>query len=93
LKRGIRKYKIKLPLKYFKCGEIGHFSSKFPLKCFEKRNKEPRRNKVKSILYSMEDSFSAKYDDSSGLDNEDEIIFLVTKKIEVKSKGLSVVQY
>ena len=30
LKRGTRKYKGKLPLKFFSCGKIDHFASKFP---------------------------------------------------------------
>ena len=30
LKRGIGKYKGKLPLKCFSCGKLGHFASKFP---------------------------------------------------------------
>lgn len=51
------------------------------------RNKEPRRNKFKKSLYSKEDSCSSKDDDCSGLDNEDAILFLVTKKNEDKSKG------
>ena len=30
LKRGTGKYKGKLPLKFFNCGEFGYFASKFP---------------------------------------------------------------
>jgi hypothetical protein len=32
LKKGADKYKGILPLKFFNCGGIGHFSSKFPHK-------------------------------------------------------------
>ena len=30
IKKGFRKYKGKLPFKWFDCGKIGHFASKFP---------------------------------------------------------------
>ena len=30
LERGTRKYKGKLPFKFFNCGRIGHFSQKYP---------------------------------------------------------------
>jgi len=36
LKRGYSKYKCKLPFKCFECGEVGHFSAKFPHKRSEK---------------------------------------------------------
>ena len=32
LKKGLGKYKKKIPFKCFKCGKIGHFSSKCPYK-------------------------------------------------------------
>lgn len=82
MKRGTAKYKGKLPIKYFKCGEVGHFASKFTLKDFERRNKDSRRNKFKKSLYSKEYSCSSKDDESSGSDNEDEILFLAAKKVE-----------
>ena len=61
LKRASRKYKGKLPFKFFNCGKIGHFSSKCPYargsnsdqeevhkkeKKYHKRDK--KRNKIKS---------------------------------------------
>ena len=30
VKRGTKKYKGKLPFKFFKCGNVDHFYSKFP---------------------------------------------------------------
>ena len=79
LEKGTRKYKGKLPLKWFNCGRIGHFDSKctYPKQDdsdereTSKFKKGKTRNKKKSyekkkIVYSMEDSE----------DEETEILFM-----------------
>ena len=68
LKRGIDKYKGKIPLKCFNCGRIKHFASKCPypkqadsdereaskkLKKGKTKNKKKFKDKMK-ILYTME---------------------------------------
>jgi len=85
LKRGIGKYKGKLPLKCFECGRIGHFASKCRYKgnpnnddensC--KKNKSYQKNKKgnngryakKRNLYTKENNSSSD-DDDSNIDNE-----------------------
>jgi hypothetical protein len=78
LKKGNDKYKGMLPLKFFNCGGIGHFSSKFPHnnkdsdeeeapkreKKYQKGNKGRHKRKFfKKRFYSKEES--------SSLDGED----------------------
>lgn len=47
LKRGSRKYKGKFPIKFFNCGEVGHYASKFPYKKenHERYLKEKKKHK------------------------------------------------
>jgi hypothetical protein len=90
LKRGTDKYKGMLPLIFFYCGKIGHFSSKCPYakksnsdeeespkkeKKYKKGDNGRNKNKLfKKSLYSKEDSSSSKEDDDS--DNDSEIYSL-----------------
>ena len=76
LKRGARKYKGKLPFKYFNCGKIGHFASKCPYAKIlgsdeENENKYQKMKKkfvkIKSI-YSKEDNSSS--DEDNGSDDD-----------------------
>ena len=91
LKRGIGKYKGKLPLKCFECGRIGHFSSKCPYAKNPNSDDENNCKKNKSFqnykkgnngrfakrkhFYSKEDSNSS--DDDSDSDNDfEKVIFM-----------------
>ena len=68
IKRGIGKYKGKLPLKCFNCGEIGHFASKFPypkqedddefLKYSNKKKMFLKKRRKKKTFYSIDDNCS-----------------------------------
>ena len=71
LERGTGKYKGKIPLSFFSCGRIGHFSSKCPYSKQDDSDKREVSNKFKKgkkgnknkIIYTMEDS---EYEDTSG---------------------------
>ena len=50
LKRGIGKYKGKLPLKCFTCGRIGHFTSKCPYAKGSDNDDDITTRKIKIII-------------------------------------------
>ena len=80
LKKGTGKYKGKLPLKWFGCGRIGHFSSKCPYnkhsngeeesnrksKEYKKKYKKffQRNSYKKQSLFIKDDSDSSEIDES-----------------------------
>jgi hypothetical protein len=89
LKRGIEKYKGKIPFKCFNYGKVGHFSFKCPYARHSnsdeeeypmKEKKYKKRNKgiflKKKSLYSKEDSFSFDEDDDSDNDSRRVILFM-----------------
>lgn len=51
LKKGIGKYKGKLPFKYFNCGKICHYASKCPIKVEIEKPKDHKGNFFKKIYY------------------------------------------
>ena len=91
MKRGIGKYKGKLPLKCFDYGKIGHFASKFPYAKDHNSDDENSYNKNKSSqkykkanngrfaksrnLYSKENI--SEFDDDSNSDNDSEKVLLL----------------
>jgi hypothetical protein len=98
LKKGTGNYKGMLPLKYFNCGGIGNFSSKFPHKNkdsdeeeaskrekkYQKGNK--RRNKrkfFKKSLYSKEDKSSSDEEDNDSNIDSERVLFM---EVEYDSK-------
>ena len=96
IKRGIGKYKWKLPLKICNYGGIGHFALKFPYpkqedddKCpkYSKKNKRIFKNKNKNnTFYSMDDNCS----NESSKDEDVELLFMgIENKIhEEKVEGV-----
>lgn len=87
MKRGICKYKGKLPLVCFYCGEIVHFSTKFPHKNkqFTKGkkgqrnfNKQGKKKGFKKKILSKEDSSSSEEETESDEENK-ERVFLMAK--------------
>ena len=101
LKRGTSKFKGKLFLKCFKCGRIGHFSSK----CLygkgshsDEREEEPSKNKKKyqksqkvnwlkkKTLHSREDNFSFDEDDS---DSDSGKVYSWHLKIRLKTMKMT----
>ena len=99
LKRGTTKYKGKLPLKFFECDRIGHFSSRCPNKGNPnntdenryKKNKRYQKNKkgnngrydMKKNLYTKENNNSSDDDDSDSDNESERVLFLAMDAKEV----------
>ena len=92
LKKGSGKYKDKIPFKCFKCGKIGHFASKCPLKhkrktsdddesySFNKYGKEAKHKK-KILCVNDVDSSEETNNDSSGEDKVDNFMLMAIDDI------------
>lgn len=82
LKRGIGKYKGKNPLKCFKCGKIGHFVMKCPLKnnseydSNQRRESNRKRYSKKKIFFAKIGNDSSEYDKEESNDGKNEIVFM-----------------
>jgi effector-binding domain-containing protein len=91
LKKGINKYKCKLPLNFFNCCGIGHFASKCPHKNkdndeeeaskrekkYQKGNMRINKRKFfKKSFYSKEDSSSSNEEDNDSDNNSEKILFM-----------------
>jgi len=80
MKRGTCKYKGKIPLVSFDCGEISHFAAKFPYKnkAFTKGKKGQRnfKNQGKKNFLSMEDSSSSEEESDIGEENKERVLFM-----------------
>ena len=98
LKKGTNKYKCMLPLKFFNCGGIGHFASKFPHKNkysdeeevskrekkYQKGNKRRNKRKLfKKSFYSKEENSSSDEEDNDSDSNLERVIF---KEVECDSE-------
>ena len=99
LKRGIGKYKGKLPLKCFECARIGHFASKCPykgnpniddensckkIKTYQKNKKGNNERYDKNInLYTKENNNSSDDDDSDSDNESERVLFLAMDAKEV----------
>lgn len=59
-KRGFRKYRGKLPLKYFNCGRVGHFAAKCPYTKDDQVNEEDFKKKYKWKTSYKQRNFSEK---------------------------------
>ena len=75
-KRGIGKYKGKLPFKCFNCGRIGHYAKKCH---FEEKKGFYKKN----ILYSKEDSSSSDESDAEEREAQKFLLILYLGKCEV----------
>jgi hypothetical protein len=73
LKKGLGKYKCKLPFKCFNCGRIGHFENKCPHKKKDQTCDDEEKHKHKNFF--KENNFKKKSlcvnNDDDPLDDED----------------------
>lgn len=66
MRKGTRKYKGEIPLKYFNYGKIGHFASKCPCgRCLdsdeeEEAPKKEKKNKKREIINKVKENSSRK---------------------------------
>ena len=96
IKRGISKYKGKLPLKCFNCGGIGHFASKFPYPKQEDDEECPEDSKKNNMIFKKKNKKKTFYltDDNcsneSSEDEDDEVLFMgIENKIpEEETEGV-----
>ena len=98
LKKGLGKYKGKIPFKCFNCGKIGHFESKHPHKqkrqtsddeenyTVNKYNKEAKYKK-KSLCVNDVDSLEEKYSDSSCEDELNNFMLMAIEYFGNEYKG------
>ena len=87
IKRGIGKYKGKLPLKCFNCGEIGHFASKFPYPKQEYDDECPKDSKKNKGIFKQKNKkniFHSTDDNLSNESSEDEDVEFLFMGIENK---------
>lgn len=88
LKRGTDKYKGMLPLKCFKCGNIGHYESR----CLERGSKQKfndNKGKFNKKTYYVKDDASISDDE---LDYEDGDCLLMVEKDRPKSNNSKIVE-
>ena len=85
LKPGKGKFKGKLPLKCFGCGEVGYFVAKFPKKSdgnskgkkfFKKFNKQGKKKGSKRNFLSKEDSSSSDEESDSKEEANERVLFM-----------------
>lgn len=70
LKKGIEKYRVKLPFKCFNFGKIGHYASKCPIKVANDKPKDHKGKFVKKI-YCVEKYIGVFADGKSNYFGED----------------------
>jgi hypothetical protein len=99
LKKGSRKYKGKLPFKCFNCGNIGHFTNKFPHKrkdqTYDDEEKHKHKNffkennfKKKSLCVNNDDDPSDDEENESSIEDKINDFMLMAKEdYDNKSTG------
>ena len=85
MRKGTRKFKGKIPLICFNCGEDGHFAAKCPhknevvskgKKIPRKFNKQGNKKWFKKSLFSKEDSSSSKEDTNNKEEFKERVLFM-----------------
>jgi hypothetical protein len=93
LKKGLGKYKGKLPFKCFNYGRIGHFSNKCPQKKHdqnyegEEKHKSRRFDKKKSLCVNNDDSSEDTDSDSSFEDKVNDFMLMAKENYDNKNIG------